>query len=128
MLTGQKFGQIPTTAVQFSPQAEANQEGHGMKGDLTFGGVDLKLLRVVFQGGEVVEAQGDLNGGDGGQDNQVGQILWTETPVVGAIARFGRGGRSSGTGKRQARRRRRASKEKVLIKLALAGELLAGRE
>lgn len=121
MLTGQKSGQVPPTAVQFSPQAEANKEGDRLEGDLTFGAVDVKLGQVVFQGGKVDEAQGDLNGGDGVHDNQVGQILWTHIPVAGAAVRFGRRGRSSGTRKRKARRPRRASKEKVLMKLALAG-------
>ncbi len=89
VLAGQEFGHSLPTAVQFPPQANAKEEGDGVEGDLAPGALHVELGEVVPQGGEVDEAQGDLQEGESGQDSWEGQVLWSQVAVLGAVVTFG---------------------------------------
>jgi hypothetical protein len=101
VLTGQQPGQCSPTEVQFPAQADAQEEGDGVKGDLPLGTAGVVVGgQIVPQGGEVNQPQGHLEGGQGLQDGRIGQRCVAQVAIPGAVLTLG--GRGHVVGNREA--------------------------
>ncbi|MDO8673754.1 MAG: hypothetical protein Q7O66_20270 [Dehalococcoidia bacterium] len=93
----QRLGAIP--GVENSPREE-EKHGDGMERDLSFGGRGIDLVsQRPFQGAEIDETKGEVEGGEDQPEGLVGKkVLVAKIDVLGKVVSLGRRGSAGGNG------------------------------